>query len=181
MAAHSSILAWRILWTEESGGLQSMGSQSWTRLSDWTHTHTYICGSSVTQIWTACPYFSSVISLLWCWRRVLARYKVHTSPWEGNSTSFSVLFTCCSLVPRACATKFTSHKPPEGCLRAGVPPIWSWDRKRGVQGLGTCSVMLPGNGGWSSLTRHPSRWWDSEQALCGIKGDTPVLHLEEWG
>ena len=24
MAAHSSILAWRMLWTEESGGLQSI-------------------------------------------------------------------------------------------------------------------------------------------------------------
>ena len=28
MAIHSSILAWRIPWTEEPGGLQSMGSQS---------------------------------------------------------------------------------------------------------------------------------------------------------
>ena len=27
MATHFSILAWRILWTEEPGGLQSMGSQ----------------------------------------------------------------------------------------------------------------------------------------------------------
>ena len=27
MAIHSSNLAWRILWTEESGGPQSMGSQ----------------------------------------------------------------------------------------------------------------------------------------------------------
>ena len=27
MAIHSSILAWRIPWTEEHGGLQSMGSQ----------------------------------------------------------------------------------------------------------------------------------------------------------
>ena len=27
MATHSSILAWRILWTEEPGGLQSMESQ----------------------------------------------------------------------------------------------------------------------------------------------------------
>ena len=26
MGMHSSILAWRIPWTEESGGLQSMGS-----------------------------------------------------------------------------------------------------------------------------------------------------------
>ena len=27
MATHSSVLAWRILWTEEPGGLQSVGSQ----------------------------------------------------------------------------------------------------------------------------------------------------------
>ena len=27
MATHSSVLAWRILWTEEPGGLQSTGSQ----------------------------------------------------------------------------------------------------------------------------------------------------------
>ena len=27
MAIHSSILAWRLPWTEEPGGLQSMGSQ----------------------------------------------------------------------------------------------------------------------------------------------------------
>ena len=27
MATHSIILAWRIPWTEESGGLQSMGSE----------------------------------------------------------------------------------------------------------------------------------------------------------
>ena len=27
MAIHSSVLAWRIPWTEEPGGLQSMGSQ----------------------------------------------------------------------------------------------------------------------------------------------------------
>ena len=34
MATHSSILAWRIPWTVEPGGLQSIGSQSWTQLSD---------------------------------------------------------------------------------------------------------------------------------------------------
>ena len=34
MAAHSSSLAWEVSWTEEPGGLQSMGSQRWTRLSD---------------------------------------------------------------------------------------------------------------------------------------------------
>ena len=39
IATHFSILAWRIPWTEEPGGLQSTGSQSQTRLSDWAHTH----------------------------------------------------------------------------------------------------------------------------------------------
>ena len=40
MATHSSILAWKIPWTEEPGGLQSMGlkvlgvTKSWTQLSD---------------------------------------------------------------------------------------------------------------------------------------------------
>ena len=29
MAIHSSILAWKIPWTEEPGGLQSMRSQKW--------------------------------------------------------------------------------------------------------------------------------------------------------
>ena len=29
MATHSSILTWRIPWTEELGGLQFMGSQEW--------------------------------------------------------------------------------------------------------------------------------------------------------
>ena len=38
MATHSSILAWRIPWTEEPGGLQSIRSQSWTQLSDFTFT-----------------------------------------------------------------------------------------------------------------------------------------------
>ena len=41
MATHSSILAWRIPWTEEYGGLQSMGSQrvrhdwTWLKMTEW--------------------------------------------------------------------------------------------------------------------------------------------------
>ena len=34
MATYSSILAWKIPWMEESEGLQSMGLQGWTQLSD---------------------------------------------------------------------------------------------------------------------------------------------------
>ena len=41
MVTHSSILAWRIPWTEEPGGLQSMGSQR-VRHDEVTNTHTHI-------------------------------------------------------------------------------------------------------------------------------------------
>ena len=40
MAPHPNILAWRIPWTEEPGGLQSVGTQSEVRQSDTTE---YVC------------------------------------------------------------------------------------------------------------------------------------------
>ena len=54
-AIHSSIVAWRISWTEKTGGLQSRGSQrvryDWvTKHILYTHTHTrvvYIRGSYI--------------------------------------------------------------------------------------------------------------------------------------
>ena len=39
MAAYPSILAWKIPWTEEPAGLQSMGSQS--DMTERVHTHTH--------------------------------------------------------------------------------------------------------------------------------------------
>ena len=52
MATHSSILAWRIPWTEEHHGLQSMGLQRIRH--DWlthtqTHTHTFFLSLSVSH------------------------------------------------------------------------------------------------------------------------------------
>ena len=38
MTTHAGILAWKILWTEKPGGLQSMGSQR-VRHNRVTHTH----------------------------------------------------------------------------------------------------------------------------------------------
>ena len=42
MATHSSILAWRIPWTEEPGGLQFMGASKESDTAErLTHTHMY--------------------------------------------------------------------------------------------------------------------------------------------
>ena len=46
MATHSSILAWKISWTEEPDGLQSMGSQSLSALASSVNGSE---GSAMTQ------------------------------------------------------------------------------------------------------------------------------------
>ena len=40
MATHSSILTWKIPWTEEPGSLQSMGMEGDAHTHTHTHTHT---------------------------------------------------------------------------------------------------------------------------------------------
>ena len=49
MAAHSSILAWRIPWTEEPGGLQSMGLQRVRH-----NSLTELLGNEARYIWICC-------------------------------------------------------------------------------------------------------------------------------
>ena len=41
MATHSSILVWKIPWTEESDRLQSMGHKNLDTTKQITHTHTH--------------------------------------------------------------------------------------------------------------------------------------------
>ena len=56
MATHSSILAWKIPWTEEPGGLQSMGSQkSQTQLNDYPPTYLPAKGSAVSHRQSTLP------------------------------------------------------------------------------------------------------------------------------
>ena len=49
MATHSSILAWKIPYTEEPSRLQSMGSQSQTQLSAFAFTFTFKAPSLVSD------------------------------------------------------------------------------------------------------------------------------------
>ena len=66
MATHSSILAWRILWTEEPGELQSMGvTKNWTRLS--THAHRYEFGETPLRQKSGRSHWKIIVwSLLLC-------------------------------------------------------------------------------------------------------------------
>ena len=49
MATHSCILAWEIPWKEEPGGLQSVGSQSWTRLSNLARMYGLLGGADLSE------------------------------------------------------------------------------------------------------------------------------------
>ena len=74
MATHSTIRAWKIPWTEEPHGLQSVGSQSLTRLS--THVRTNSVSSDSN--------FCSVLSMM----KGIAK---HTTEVIGVRLSFNPL------------------------------------------------------------------------------------------
>jgi len=67
MATHSSILAWRIPWTEEPGALQSMGSQSHTLPKQPSCTRStglkFLLLQTLAKIWRAKLF---KLSCFWC-------------------------------------------------------------------------------------------------------------------
>ena len=86
MATHSGILSWESPWTEESGGLQSVGFQrvghNW--MTEHTHTHWNLIGI-VALIWP-----KENLLFIWLMQKkkvslAIARYKYatcpHLSPW----------------------------------------------------------------------------------------------------
>ena len=93
MATHSSILAWRIPWTEEPGGLQSMGSQKVGL--DWT-TNTFKDRWTMIALWLTIQ-FSKKTSWgnglrnkwrIWCWNHMS---NPAASNARGSRTYFSML------------------------------------------------------------------------------------------
>ena len=82
-ATHFSILAWRIPWTEEPGGLQFWGLQNQTQLShSYTHTHTH----ALLQIPLASrlPHkiqLSSMCYILYFNFLLLSRVQLFVTPW----------------------------------------------------------------------------------------------------
>ena len=62
MTVHLTILAWKIPWTEEAGGLQSIGLQSQTQVKQFsTHTHTLLTRSVVSK----CGPWISSFCIFW--------------------------------------------------------------------------------------------------------------------
>ena len=111
IATRSSILAWKIPWTEKPGGLQSMGSQ---RVGyDWatrqSHTYSYLLAS------LGWPIFIHLFTLhlfKLCWLRVRyfsvnSMFAINTNQWRA--WEFCVLTTLSSTAP---ATSKPQHHLP---------------------------------------------------------------------
>ena len=86
MVIHSSILAWRILWTGEPGGLQSDWSQSCTWLSDEAHSTQYYskhCHGYLSPVVTCTHKLFQRMSNIWKSESLEDIFK-HRD-WEGSS------------------------------------------------------------------------------------------------
>ena len=87
MATHSSMLAWRIPWTEETGRLESIGLQrvghDW---SDWAHRHITSVYISISQL-TPLPFCSlgAHAFILYVYVRI-RMYTAHPA-YRGSSTN----------------------------------------------------------------------------------------------
>ena len=84
MATHSSILAWGILWTEEPGGLQSMVTKIWTRVTQLSR-HILI----ITQ-WIG-AIIIPILQMLSLSHRWLQKKK-KTCPWSNRKRIVGTLF-----------------------------------------------------------------------------------------
>ena len=90
MATHSSIVAWRIPWTE-SGGLQSTGLQR--DMTEWlTHTHTHT--HTLTDKTLKSPVFLNTV----CFLHMLFSQPEITFPFiQPVKLSFSLKTSCVTL------------------------------------------------------------------------------------
>ena len=108
MATHSSILAWRIPWTEEPGGLQSMGSQRMRQDGACRHAHIpvippvlkqgcWVCmcwgitlPSHGSVLWVLALYgWLSVASLLWRHKSVSLEQDEHVRPLSSQVRTYT--------------------------------------------------------------------------------------------
>ena len=110
---HSSILAWRIPWTGEPGGLQSVESQSWTWLSEF-HFHTsgwielrglwgrevIVRFMSVSNKRSVVWFFKNNFIYLWlCWVSEAALAFLHLRSVGSREHSFQQLGTWAQQMP----------------------------------------------------------------------------------
>ena len=106
MATHSNILAWEIPWTEETGGLQSTGSQSRTWLSDWVCRRARQSKANQYFALTSAVFLSSLLSSNQRKSGLFSR---------GDDSLWSFVLATCS--PKATKRIMSSAGEPQSCCK----------------------------------------------------------------
>jgi len=139
MATHSSILAWKIPWTEESGGLQSMGSQRAGHNLVTEHTHTSGWRGIRGQSWWALKDLNSLMT-----------QNVVPGPAESASPGSLLGMQMLRLQQLNWMGMCTVTRPPGGADGTDQGPLFENYCLRTSQGINTPWVS-PGvfsTGGW---------------------------------
>ena len=172
MVTHSSILAWRIPWTEEPGRLQSIESQRVRH--DWSNKahvhisqHREVLPQYLHTLWASGKHRHSLQGIL-CIRRWLIRQKKQRNYWNFQGTPSRHkepgFFMLNHLSPEALGTNLVSLKKSERGITIPIdPPNKGWvdggKKKGGAGGRGrgrSLELRIEGN--------EPGRvmwwWWD---------------------
>ena len=140
MATHSRILAWRIPWTEEPGGLQSMGSQSRTRWSYWRIHFTFQwpgdspSAKSKGSDLSLCPEPALVgVEGVWFGNWAFVPCRV-TPAWSSGRMAWrltaAALANCSRLCPCECVNSLPSFCRMTACV--AIPLLEWWARLRSL-------------------------------------------------
>ena len=165
MANHSSILAWRIPWTEESGGLSSMGCKEWDMTEATEHGYT----KQLKELSSLMTYGSSSQTLMCIKITLIAKEGCgHQTCWSrGEATCIFFRF------PRWSDTESENHY--HKTTRSGNNQHLCWD-----QCLDILLKFWKGKFRCSNHVEGPSKvsWWPASHHTSSFGGDR--LHIS-WG
>ena len=109
MATHSSILAWRIPWTEEPGGLQSMGSQrvrfNWAINISSTCAFTHVLLNSIPIF-----FFLLILQTASCDLSELLKVIQTSKDWRRTQSSAFTIHRLCFFQPTTLRQKLNASQ-----------------------------------------------------------------------
>ena len=127
MATHSSILAWKVPWTEEPGRLQSIGSQRVRH--DWATNTNFIIGHRIQTSLFQCKNnsfsfeFSSVQSL--------SHVRLFVTPWT-TARQASLSITNSQSLPKPMSIESVIAIQPSHPLSSPSPPALNLSQHQGL-------------------------------------------------
>ena len=168
METHSSILAWRIPWTVEPGGLQFMGSQS---IEHDLVNNTLILALQVDSLPTKVPGKPKqyICIFILRWRKELTKDKSPENPKLNSGNNFSCV--CAYSVTQSCPALCDpmDHSPPG--------PLCPWNSPGKNTGVG-CNIFLQEIFPTQGLNLHLWHWQADSIPLSHLGSPTsPTLNL----